>query len=165
LFFLVVIFLSPFTGFLSAGIGSMLSDVLSGYAFYAVPTFLIKGLCAMTAGILYRFLTQHTQLKSSLCFALSGIIAEIIMISGYFMTDFLKALLFSGTTAKQMLSLAYTSGLASIVPNLIQASAGIILGVLLLPFLLKVPELSTTETLSSKSVKVSHSTTKGEHLI
>ncbi len=45
--------LGPWWGFCAAGIGSMLADVLSGYAYYAPATFLIKGVMALLAAVLF----------------------------------------------------------------------------------------------------------------
>ena len=44
--------LGPVYGFAAAGVGSMLADILSGYAHYAVGTFLIKGVMALVASLL-----------------------------------------------------------------------------------------------------------------
>ena len=41
--------LSPVYGFLTAGIGSALADIFSGYIIYAPATFVIKGLMALVA--------------------------------------------------------------------------------------------------------------------
>ncbi len=43
--------LGPLYGGLAAGIGSALADILSGYAAWAFPTFLIKGIMAVITGI------------------------------------------------------------------------------------------------------------------
>ena len=45
--------LGPWWGFLAAGAGSMLADLLSGYAYYAPATFLIKGAMALLAALLF----------------------------------------------------------------------------------------------------------------
>ena len=46
--------LGPWYGFAAGGIGSMLADVLLGYAHYAPGTLVIKGLMAMTAALILR---------------------------------------------------------------------------------------------------------------
>lgn len=43
--------LGPIYGSLAAGIGSALADILSGYAAWAFPTFIIKGIMALIVGI------------------------------------------------------------------------------------------------------------------
>lgn len=66
-------------GGLAAGIGSALADLLSGYAYYVPGTFVIKFLMAFVACVLC------VRLKKQLAgLIVSGIIAEIIMIAGYF---------------------------------------------------------------------------------
>ena len=46
------IILGPGMGALAAGIGSMLSDLFSGYMVWVPATFIIKALTAMAAGVL-----------------------------------------------------------------------------------------------------------------
>lgn len=77
--------LSPGYGFLAAGLGSALADVLSGYVTYAPATFLIKGLMALVA--FYGYKVFHKKLGSLVSEILSGIAAEILMIVGYFVFE------------------------------------------------------------------------------
>ena len=46
--------LGPVSGALAAGIGSSLADIFSGYAIYALPTFIIKGLMAFVGAVLLK---------------------------------------------------------------------------------------------------------------
>ena len=46
-------------GFLAAGIGSCLADVLSGYTAYAPATFVIKGLMVLVAFLVAKLLKTH----------------------------------------------------------------------------------------------------------
>ena len=48
------IILGPVWGFLAGGIGSALSDLIGGYFIYVPITFVIKGLVALAAGLLYQ---------------------------------------------------------------------------------------------------------------
>lgn len=75
------VILGPLFGFLSASIGSGLADIISGYVLYAPATFIIKGLMALVVGFIC--------LKNKKMFNvfLSGILAEIIMIIGYFLYE------------------------------------------------------------------------------
>ena len=50
--------LSPLYGFLSAGLGSSLADLLSGYVVYAPATFVIKGAMALVAFYGFRLLQK-----------------------------------------------------------------------------------------------------------
>ena len=49
--FLSVLAVGPFYGAFAAGMGSMLSDLLGGYAQYALPTLIIKSLMALLMGL------------------------------------------------------------------------------------------------------------------
>ena len=49
--------LSPLYGFLAAGIGSALADVLSGYVMYAPATFIIKGMMALSVCLLHKVIS------------------------------------------------------------------------------------------------------------
>ena len=48
------IILGPLYGALSAGIGSMLADLLAGYPQYAVATLFIKALTAIVCSLVYK---------------------------------------------------------------------------------------------------------------
>ena len=48
------VILGPSNGFLAAGIGSALADLLGGYFVYAPITFLIKGLVALCCGLIFQ---------------------------------------------------------------------------------------------------------------
>ena len=63
--------LSPFYGFLAAGLGSALADVFSGYFTYAPATFIIKGLMALIAFFLYKLL--HNKIGNLISRILGGI--------------------------------------------------------------------------------------------
>lgn len=75
--------LGPLYGAGAAGIGSMLADLLSGYAHYAPGTLLIKLAMAAVAGLLFEGIKRHTHsaLPAQL---VSAAAAEAIMVVGYF---------------------------------------------------------------------------------
>ena len=102
-------------GFLAAGIGSGLADILSGYVVYAPATFLIKGLMALVAYSGYKLLSKKLGSLSSRL--ISGAVSEILMVLGY--------LVFEG--------ILYGLGpsLVNIPANAVQGVAGLILGTLL----------------------------------
>lgn len=78
------IVLGPVYGFLSAGIGSALSDVFLGWASYAPATFVIKGVMALVVALI----AGRKPLKLSFVrLALSSVLSEIIMVSGYFLFE------------------------------------------------------------------------------
>lgn len=74
--------LGPWWGGAAAGIGSMLTDLLSGYTLYAPGTFLIKGLDALVAAVLFRIL--H---RGGAAAIVSGLVGELIMVGGYFVYE------------------------------------------------------------------------------
>ncbi len=51
--------LGPMAGAAAGGIGSMMADLLSGYAFYAPATLIIKALAAFLSGYLYKHLPSR----------------------------------------------------------------------------------------------------------
>lgn len=108
--------LSPFYGFLAAGIGSALADLFSGYAVYAPATFVIKGAMALVAYFGFRFLQKR--LGNLLSRMISGAAAEIVMILGYF--------LFEG------ILYGFLPSVPNIPANAVQGVAGLILGIVLI---------------------------------
>ena len=111
--------LGPWYGGAAAGIGSMLTDLLSGYGHYAPGTFVIKGLDALVAALLFR-----TMGRTSTAALVSGLVGETIMVAGYF--GYAALLLGKGLGAA-----------ASIPGNLVQATMGLLIGFLLLKVLQK----------------------------
>ena len=75
--------LGPVSGALAAGIGSALADIFSGYAIYALPTFVIKGLMAFIGAVLLKRFSDN---KFWYIF-LYTFICELIMILGYFLFE------------------------------------------------------------------------------
>ena len=76
--------LGPLYGGAAAGVGSMLADLLSGYAHYAPGTFAIKLAMAVVAALLFQALQRRRTPNVLLSQAVSGFAAEIIMVAGYF---------------------------------------------------------------------------------
>ncbi len=105
--------LSPLYGFLAAGMGSALADVLSGYVIYAPATFVIKGLMALVAYFLHRALSKKT--ANLLSVTISGFAAECVMVIGYF--------LFEGVLY------GFAPSAVNIPANIIQGVAGLALGI------------------------------------
>ena len=87
--------LGPGLGALAAGIGSMFSDVLSPYIIYAPGTLIIKALNAIVASNVFIILMKSRKNDSkkvssrycTMSLLISGILAEIIMVLGYFGYD------------------------------------------------------------------------------
>ena len=106
--------LGPWYGAAAAGIGSMLTDLLSGYAYYAPVSLLVKGLDAFVAAKIYA--AMH---KRRGALVVSGVVGELIMAAGYF--GYTALLLGKGLTAA-----------LSIPGNLVQGALGIAAGSLLM---------------------------------
>ena len=108
--------LGPVYGFLAAGIGSALADLFLGYAVYAPATFIIKGLVSLVAYLLIKAFGKIN--NKAVAYVLSGIIAELVMIGGYYV--------FEG------FMYGFGASLVNIPPNAVQGVAGIVLGAVLL---------------------------------
>ena len=97
--------LGPGYGFAAAGLGSALADLISGYGVYVPATFIIKGLMAlMAACVKPRWL--------------GGAVAEVWMVTGYFL--FACLLMGEGWAA-----------MASVPGNLVQGAVGVAAGLAL----------------------------------
>ena len=108
--------LSPAYGFLAAGLGSALADILSGYVTYAPATFIIKGLMSFVA--FYGFKLFHKKLGNLPSRIISGFSAELVMIFGYY--------IFEGFLY------GFIPSAVNIPANVVQGIAGLVLGVLLM---------------------------------
>lgn len=109
--------LSPFYGFLAAGIGSALADLLLGFAAYSPATFIIKGLMTVVTYFVFKLLRKNTNsIVSGIVAALS---AELIMISGYFLFE-------------TILYGSMATAAASVLFNCTQGFIGLIVGTILI---------------------------------
>jgi len=99
---------------LSAAIGSMLADLLAGYSLYMLPTFVIKGAMAAVAVIACTKKSQPLQM-------LYMLIAEAVMVAGYFVTDWL------------ILGYGWGAATAAVVGNVLQGLSGVAVWMLLMP--------------------------------
>lgn len=104
--------LGPGWGAAAAGIGSALADVLSGYAQYALATFVIKALMSICAALILNAFKEKRGFATAL---LAGVAAEIVMILGYL--------------GYEALLLGYgAAALGSVPTNCIQAAFGAVVG-------------------------------------
>lgn len=101
------IILGPGYGFLAAGIGSALADITLGFSIFAPATLVIKGLMALIVGF--------WPSRKPLLILLSFILAESVMVAGYFVYEWL--IIFSNMK----------TALANIPWNLVQASGGVVI--------------------------------------
>jgi uncharacterized membrane protein len=120
--------LGPLYGGAAAGIGSMLADLLSGYAHYAPGTFAIKLVMAAVAALLFHALRErHAPLVAAQ--VVSGLVAEAIMVVGYF--AYASLWLGKGLAAA-----------ASIPGNLIQGLFGLVAATAVYALLTRQPTLN-----------------------
>ncbi len=116
------IFLGPLYGGLSAGIGSALADLLSGYFIYTPITFVVKAVIAVVVALIYHKLTKKIHIPVVKCI-ICGIFSTVLVALGYFAFEFF----------------IYGSAAAASIPaNLIQGLSGLIISSVLLPVLSKI---------------------------
>ena len=78
--------LGPIYGGLAAGLGSMMADLFLGFASYMPATFVVKGCVAVVGWVLYSLCKKLIR-KDGVDFlprAISGLVAELVMVLGYF---------------------------------------------------------------------------------
>ena len=119
--FLCALLLGPFAA-VPAAVGSALADALFGYYIYMLPTFLFKGLMGLIAGLAAGRTSRFTARKL-VVWTLCG----LMMTGGYFLFE----LLLYGAGA----------ALTAVIPNLIQAASGVMIGCLFIPVARKLPPL------------------------
>ncbi len=120
------VILGPAWGLLAAGIGSAMADLMGGYFIYVPITFVIKGAVALAAGMIYRKIGKTS--KSRYAAVVLGGVADMILVAGgYFLCE---SVLYGAAASA-----------ASIPANLIQGASGLVMGVLLYPVLLAVPDI------------------------
>ena len=138
------IVLGPGMGTLAAGIGSMLSDLFSGYMVWVPATFIIKALTALVAGVMFRKtsnLLSANKAASTVRVILGGVIGEALMVFGYFLFEIgLNAASNGGFTAAAIAGgIAYSA--AGIPANMVQGVTGIVIACVLLPVLSQIPDV------------------------
>lgn len=101
---------------IAASLGSALADMLLGYSAYILPTFLIKGLVAATAGILL------IKVRRPQVVVLVFVLAEAIMVGGYF--------------AVESFMYGVNGAIPAILPNTLQGVSGVVVAMVLYPVLL-----------------------------
>lgn len=103
----------------AAAVGSMLADLMGGYAMYLLPTFLIKAAVAAVAVLALK--TKHEWMK-----VLGLILAEAVMVGGYFITEWL------------FLGYGLAAAAASLLGNTMQGLSGVVIGLLLIPMVKRI---------------------------
>ena len=128
------VILGPVWGFLAGGLGSALSDLIGGYFIYVPITFVIKGLVALAAGLLYQKVGKNQ--KSRYIAVILGGVADIILVAGgYFVCEFF----------------IYGAGAAASIPaNIIQGVGGLVISCILYPILISIPNVRQTAVAAGK---------------
>lgn len=103
----------------AAALGSMLADLLAGYSLYCLPTFLIKA--AVAALAVWATAKGRPYWLSLLLLAA----AEIVMVAGYFITEWL------------FLGFGLAAAASAIAPNLVQGLSGVVIAGVLIPLMRK----------------------------
>jgi uncharacterized membrane protein len=103
----------------AAALGSVLADLMLGYASYALPTFLIKGAVAAVAVVAVRQ-------KSIVLRVLFLLLAEVVMVAGYFLAE------------AWLLGYGPVGAWASVPGNAIQGASGVVIALVLMPMLKRV---------------------------
>ena len=116
--------LGPIYGGLAAGLGSCLSDLLSGYMIYVPITFIVKAVIAIVCYFVY-----HKLLAKVSSVIVKGIItgcfSTFLVAAGYCFFEYF----------------IYGAGaFASIPANLIQGVSGLVISTLLLPLFKQIPD-------------------------
>ena len=111
---LTVLFIGRKSGIWAGGIGSALADLLTGYAYWAIPTFIIKSLMAYFVGkIAY---------KDDACKLFSGrtliacVVGMVWMVAGYTVAGLAQGLASTpGLSVKAVLNLAVCYGVGALL--------------------------------------------------
>ena len=104
-------FVGPVYGFLAAAIGSALADVVGEYLVYAPATFVIKGLAALAAALVFGKWRRMPGLLAG------GLLAAAVVVLGYF--------LFEGVLY------GFPAAAVAMLPNLVQGLVGVGIAALL----------------------------------
>jgi len=119
--------LGPIYGFMAAGIGSALANLLAGHLIWAPATFVIKGSLALVSGFIYIWCMKHGKSRY-LALTLAGIANMVIVAVGYF--------LYGGAVV-----VGFPAAATGIPMDLLQGFVGLILSQALYPILHKIPEI------------------------
>lgn len=114
----------PFAGLFAGGVGSALADIFGGYAAWALPTFIIKGVMGFVVGY-FATRSKYVSVKNILLMIVVG----VWMVLGYYFGDII---VFGSSTG------TFGAALVAMIPNAIQNLTGIVTSNLVLAALSKV---------------------------
>ena len=110
--------LDPLLAFLVGGLGSALADVAGGYAYYFIPTLLIKGMEAIVVSALIKKFGKKIQIPAY-------VLGAVIMVFGYFL-------------AKWYLKQSMAIALTGIPENIFQSGVGIVIAIICYPIVSRI---------------------------
>lgn len=125
---LTVFLIGPYWGMFCGAFGSALADLMLGCAYYIPGTLVVKGLCALIAGLIFLIGKRADGKYQTLRLIAASVPAELWMVLGYFLY---KTFLL-GNPAGAMVSLPR---------NLLQGAIGVAVAVLLTTVLFKIPSI------------------------
>lgn len=131
--FIAVLLLGRNKGALAAGVGSALADLLSGYAFYAPWTLVIKAFMGFVTGAALEHMRKKGKLEDSIAHhKLAALelgamtLGGCVMVAGYYL-------------AESIMAGNFTAPLAAIPPNIGQFAVGMVLALILAAALYHTP--------------------------
>ena len=115
--------ISPLYAVIAAGLGSMLADLLAGYASYALGTLVIKAGVALIATLIFNRFGRGRKTGAQIAAMVVGaVLAEAFMVLGYF--------------AYEALFMGFGLGAAGSIPgNIGQGVVGAVIGCVVAPIL------------------------------
>ncbi|MCR5544864.1 MAG: ECF transporter S component [Lachnospiraceae bacterium] len=130
------IFLGPLYGGLAAGFGSMLADLVSGYATYAPATFIIKLLTAVIASFIANELIHFWKNeKKTIAVIIGSAVGELFMVLGYFVYEIFLLGILTGGLSASAISSGIAASAAGVPFNMVQGIFGTIIAAVLYPIL------------------------------
>lgn len=121
--------LHPLYAVIAAGLGSVLADLLVGFATYAPATLVIKAGVALVAALIFnRFGKGKSAGRALATMVVCGILAEALMVLGYFFYEAVVLGMGAGAAA-------------GIVGNIGQGAVGVIVACVVTPVLARSGEL------------------------
>lgn len=107
--FIAVLLLGKKNGAWAGALGAALADIIGGYSFYAIPTFIIKGLMALIMGIVIEKISNNIKHK----WVAGAVIGSVWQVCAYYVVG-------------SLMVGSFVSTISEIPGNTIQSAAGII---------------------------------------
>lgn len=108
-------------GMFGAGFAAGLADVVSGFSVYAPATVIIKAVMALVGYAGYMLVRKKNRAQKMIGYAVSGILAESVMVAGYFVFE---CCLYGAPTAT-----------GALIGNVMQGVIAVVAGLILIAFL------------------------------